>query len=402
MGRAPRGPPDGTDTHVNLLDLLLVLMAVGAAVGGYRLGFVARVSSWLGLALGVVVGSLILPGILRRLQEASDLTLALVAISTLAGTALIGQAAGLVLGSKAHIALPPGGLRTTDRTAGAVAGVVGVLVGLWLLLPTLGYIPGWASEQARSSVVARQVHQLFPAAPDALQALRRLVGEDPFPRVFEGLRPSPDAGPPPESSGLSQSTAADVAESVVKVQGEACSRVQEGTGFFIDDGVVVTNAHVVAGEDASVLQLADGSTAEAEVVAFDPARDIAVLRTSADAPALPVRAAAEGDSGGVFGHPGGRPLEISPFEVNQQITALGRDIYDRAETERQVLVLAADLEPGDSGSALVDAEGAVVGVAFAVAPDRAGVAYALATSELEAVLADGLSSQPVDTGDCLV
>jgi S1-C subfamily serine protease len=387
---------------VNFLDLLLVVIAIGAAVGGYRLGFIARVSSWLGLALGVVVGSMILPGILRRLQDTSDLTLALVAISALAGTALIGQAAGLVLGSKLHIALPAGGLRTTDRSAGAVAGIVGVLIGLWLLLPTLGDIPGWTSEQARSSVVARQVHHIFPPAPDTIQALRRLVGEDPFPRVFEGLRPSPDAGPPPEDAGLTDARAADVAQSVVKVTGEACGRVQEGSGFFVGEGLVVTNAHVVAGEDRSILELADGSQAEADVVAFDPARDIAVLQTTASAPVLPVGTADAGDAGGVFGHPGGRPLEVSPFEVSQEITARGRDIYDEAETSREVLVLAADLEPGDSGSALVDRDGTVVGVAFAVAPDRAGVAYALATSELEAVLAGGFDSSAVDTGGCLV
>lgn len=386
---------------MNFLDLFLVTIAVGAAVGGYRLGFIARVSSWLGLALGVVVGSMILPGILRRLQDASDLTLALVAISALAGTALIGQAAGLVLGSKLHIALPAGGLRTTDRSAGAVAGIVGVLIGLWLLLPTLGDIPGWTSEQARSSVVARQVHQVFPPAPDTIQALRRLVGEDPFPRVFEGLRPAPDAGPPPEDSGLTDAIATDVAQSVVKVTGEACGRVQEGSGFFLDEGLVVTNAHVVAGEDRSMIELADGSQADATVVAFDPDRDIAVLQTAASAPSLPVRPAGAGDSGGVFGHPGGRPLEISPFEVSEQITARGRDIYDQAETERQVLVLASDLEPGDSGSALVAPDGTVVGVAFAVAPDKAGVAYALATSELDAVLAGGLASSAVDTGSCL-
>lgn len=387
---------------MNFLDLLLILGAIGAALGGYRLGFLARVTSWFGLALGVLVGSLLLPGILRRLQEADDATLALVAISTLAGTALIGQAAGLVLGSRLHIALPEGGLRTTDRSAGAAAGVVGVLIGLWLLLPTLGDIPGWVSEQARTSYVARQVHGLFPAPPDTVQALRRLVGDDPFPSVFEGLRPSPDAGPPPESSGMTQDTASRVAQSVVKVQGEACGRVQEGTGFFVADGVVVTNAHVVAGEDESIIELADGSEAEAEVVAFDPARDLAILRTGADAPSLQVRDADEGDSGGVFGHPGGRPLEISPFQVGEQITARGRDIYDGASTERQVLVLAADLEPGDSGSALVAPDGTVVGVAFAVAPDKDGVAYALAISELEAVVDGGIGTQPVDTGDCLV
>jgi S1-C subfamily serine protease len=387
-----------------MFDLLFMVAAVAAAVGGYRLGLIARVTSWFGLAIGAVVGSMVLPVLLKRLDDADDVTIALVAISTLVGAALIGQAVGLVLGSKAHIALPAGNLRTADRAAGGVAGVVGLLVGLWLLLPTLGDIPGRTSEQARSSVIAREVADFFPPAPDTIQALRRLVGDDPFPKVFDELEPAPDPGPPPAESGLDQARAQAVAQSVVKVEGEACGRLQEGTGFFVSENLVVTNAHVVAGEDDSVLELADGSEADATVVAFDPDRDLAVLLTGASGPALELADGAAGDVGGVFGHPGGRPLEISPFEVSEQITAQGRDIYDQAATERQVLVLASELEPGDSGSALIDPAGRVIGVAFAVAPDRPGVAYALAVEELRPLL-DGLpigSLTEQDTRDCLV
>jgi len=384
-----------------MLDLLLVVAGVAAAVGGYRLGFLARVTSWLGLALGVWVGILLLPEIMRRLEDASDLTMAFIAICALAGTALIGQAAGLVLGSRLHIALPDGPARTTDRVTGGVAGVLGMLVGLWLLLPTLGGIPGWTSEQASTSVIARAVDHRFPQAPDTIQALRRLVGDDPFPTVFDRLQPAPEVGTPPSSTGMTQATADAVDDSVVKVEGEACGRIQEGSGFFVASDLVVTNAHVVAGEDDTSVELVDGRDADATVVAFDPQRDLAILRTEVTGPALPLDPGEIGDVGGVFGHPGGGPLEISPFQVADQITARGRDIYDQSASERQVLVLASNLAPGDSGSALVDPDGQVVGVAFAIAPDKPGVAYALAIDELQAVLAGDLSVER-DTGGCLV
>src|SRR4029453_4246910 len=159
---------------------------------------------------------------------------------------------------------------------------------------------------------------------------------------------------------------------------------------------------VVAGGDDTELELAGGDTVDATVVAFDPQRDLAVLRTAdGGISPLPLRAAEPGDTGGVFGHPGGGPLEISPFRVSDQIPAVGRNIYDQGQTRREVLVLASQLAPGDSGSALVDPEGRAVGVAFAVAPDKPGVAYALAIEELEAVL-NGDLSLPRDTGDCLV
>jgi S1-C subfamily serine protease len=383
-----------------MLDLLLVVAGVAAGFGGYRAGFLAGVTSWLGLALGGFVGARLLPEIVGRLEGASETTIAFVAVCALVGIALIGQAAGVVLGSRLQIALPEGPARTTDRVAGAVAGVIGLLIGLWLLLPTLGDIPGWTSEQARTSIIAREVNHRFPQAPDSLQALRRLLGDDPFPTVFDRLRPAPEVGPPPGSTGISQATADAVVNSVVKVEGEACGRIQDGSGFFVANDLVVTNAHVVAGEDDTTIELADGSDADATVVAFDPQRDLAVLRTEASAPALPLEAGERGDTGGVFGHPGGGPLEISPFQIGDQITAQGRDIYDQTGSERQVLVLASDLAPGDSGSALIDPEGQVIGVAFAIAPDKPGVAYALAISELQAVLAGDLSVER-DTGGCL-
>jgi S1-C subfamily serine protease len=102
----------------------------------------------------------------------------------------------------------------------------------------------------------------------------------------------------------------------------------------------------------------------------------------------------------VFGHPGGGPLRIAPFEVGDVVNARGFDIYDENRIERDVLIIAAGLRPGDSGSALVDEAGQVVGVAFAIAPDDAGVAYALTTGELREVLAFDLS-QTVDPGPCL-
>jgi S1-C subfamily serine protease len=137
-------------------------------------------------------------------------------------------------------------------------------------------------------------------------------------------------------------------------------------------------------------------------VVFDPARDIAVLRTPGlNRPALEIGDTEAGGTGGVFGHPGGGELRIAPFRVGEEVRAQGRDIYDRSRTERQVLVLASELRPGDSGAALIDGTGSVVGVAFAVAPDRTGVSYALTAEELRAAL-QGSLTDPVDTGPCLV
>lgn len=375
--------------------------AVGAAFGGYRLGLLARVTSWIGMALGTVAGALALPPILRSIENGSDSQLLFVTMGVLLGCAFLGQALGLWVGGRMHLALPGASVRSVDRGAGAAAGAMGVLVGLWLLLPLMADVPGWFAIQARTSKVAAWVDERFPPAPDTMATLRRLVGGDQFPRVFDALQPAPDLGPPPEASGIPQAVQDAVVPSTVKVEGIACRRIQEGSGFVVAPGLVVTNAHVVAGEDETLVQRSDGSEVRATVVAFDPRRDLAVLSApDLNRPALGRVDVEEGAIGAVFGHPGGGPLRVAPFQVGRTVEATGTDIYDQERTERKVLILSSSLAPGDSGAALIDPQGRVVGVAFAIAPDKPGVAYALDIEELEAVLAGDLG-HAVDTGPCL-
>jgi len=164
----------------------------------------------------------------------------------------------------------------------------------------------------------------------------------------------------------------------------------------------VTNAHVVAGERSTSVERDDGRRLSATVVSFDPERDLAVLHVAdLNRPALVIGPASRGDIGGVFGHPGGEPLRIAPFQVSRQLEATGMDIYDQRPTDRQVLELAATLRPGDSGAPLVNPSGVVIGVAFAISTDQPGLAYGLATSELDAVLAGARRDEGAETGPCL-
>ncbi|CAN5661608.1 MarP family serine protease [soil metagenome] len=385
---------------MNFFDAVVLFGVVVAAIGGYRLGFVARVASWLGLALGLILGARVLPAVLEGLPDSSRGEAFLIAGAILVGGAFIGQLFGMIFGSKLRIAIPPGPARSADRAVGAGAGALGILLVVWLLLPALAETPGFPAQQVRGSRVARAIDERFPRAPDAAQTLRALVGGQ-SPRVFDALREAPDVGPTPASMDLTTELAAAVAESSVKIQGPACSRIQEGSGFVVAPDLVVTNAHVVAGEDSTTVQRLDGSEVDAQVVAFDPNRDLAVLRAPGlERPALALGESVAGAVGAAFGYPGGGDLRVAPFQVADVVTATGTDIYDSRRTEREVLFLAAALAPGDSGAALVDGVGEVVGVAFAIAPDRPGVAYGLSVGELQAVLAGDLSA-PVATGPCV-
>ena len=369
---------------MNLLDLVVVLGTVVAAAGGWKAGFLARVTSWVGVGVGFFVGVWVLPTVLEAIEASSTSTRLLVVVAVLVVAIFVGQAIGLVAGHRLRAVLPIGGARTADRSVGAVAGAFSVLIGLWLLLPTLADVEGWMSRQARGSGVARLVNGAFPDAPDTTQVVRRLVGDGFRPQVFDPFSPSPDAGAPPVDPGIDAAVVERVIASTVKVVGEACKRIQEGSGFVIGDDVVVTNAHVVAGEDEVDVMRPDGKRLRATVVVFDPRRDLAVLRI--DRLGLPPLGRADGKSGqtgAVFGHPGGQAqVRAAPARISEEVTAKGSDIYGQDVT-RQVFILASNLQPGDSGGPLVDGQGRVVGVAFAIAPDRPGTAYALTGRELD-------------------
>ena len=390
---------------MNLLDLLIVVALVAAAVGGYRLGFLARATSWIGLAVGLYVAARLLPSAVELLGEAADSnSRLLVAFVVLIGGAFLGQGLGMLAGSRLRMALPPGPVRGADRGVGAVLGCLGVVLSVWFLLPAMSEVPGSAARLTRSSRVAGVIDEVLPRPPETLQSLRTLVGDVDFPKVFEGLYRAPETGPPPAASGLSAAVLDQVKASTVKVEGKACSRIQDGSGFVVAPNTVVTNAHVVAGEKTTEVIRPDRRRVKATVTVFDAARDLAVLRVEGLGLApIPMvdRTAGEGTQGVVLGHPGGQvPIAVAPSKINRRVQAVGRDLYDRRSTTRVVFILAARLAPGYSGGPLVTTTGEVAGVAFAIAPDREGVAYAVTDVELREALSTNKGT-PQSTGPCI-
>jgi len=393
---------------VNALDIAILVVVAFAMLGGWRLGFFGRVFSWLGLGVGLYLAVRFMPNIVNFVGLSGSVSRMVLAVAVLVGGALIGQAIGLMLGSRLHSVLPFGGARTVDRAVGAFVGALGVFAALWLLAPSLAAVQGTVSRLATGSVITRWVYNetrsygLSP--PDTLQALRRLVSEDGFPQVFDQIVPGQDVGHPPGSVPLPAAVVSEVSASTVKVEGEACGRIQEGSGWTVDPGLVVTNAHVVAGEPAgstSVL-LPDGTVKQATVVLYNPDVDLALLSVPGlGEPPLPVGAGTVGQKAAVFGHPNGqKSLQVQPATIAQEVTAVGQDLYDKRSTERRVFVLAAGLTYGDSGAPLVGTHGQVVGIAFAIAPDRPTTAYALSTAELRPILVQPHSSA-VSTDGCV-
>ncbi|HVF14307.1 MAG TPA: MarP family serine protease [Acidimicrobiales bacterium] len=387
---------------MNVFDALVAVVVLGAVVGGYRVGLLARVAGWVGWILGLIAAATFSHRILDLVHSPNPQVKLLMAVGIFLLVASLGAALGEMVGFRLRSLLPVGGLRAADHAGGAVAGGFGVLVVLWLFLPALSDVPGQISYQVRNSRVARTIDSAAPRAPGPLQDLRQQVVDANFPEVFSQLRPAPSTGTPPVATALAPDLVTRVIDSTVRVSGQACGRVLTGSGFAVDAETIVTNAHVLAGVDRPSVTRPDGRRLSATVLAFDSGRDLAIL----DVPGLgqsplPVGTAEVGSDGAVFGHPGGQEeVEVSPARIETAISALGRDLYGESTVRRDIYILAAQLEPGDSGGALVDTDGEVVGVAFAVAPDQPATAYALTSGELTAVL-DQPRSGEVDTGPCL-
>jgi S1-C subfamily serine protease len=405
---------------VNFLDLVVLLAAAGAGWIGYRLGLLVRLLSWAGLTVGIVLGVAFVDDVVRLAHNTAPRARLLIGLAFLVLSAVAGQAVGFAASSALwrllgrHVGTA---LRRADRWAGAAAATAGVLVVFWLMIPALASAPGWSASAVRRSAVARVIHGIAPHPPSSATALGRLVGDESFPEVFDTLT-SPDAGSPPRK-GLADPEAVKL--SVVRVVGTACDVDQQGTGFVVGaDNIVVTNAHVVAGERTTRVLTYDGGVGigrdlPATVVAFDPNRDLAVLfvpqltvRSSANALDEPLARAtgATGTTGSLFGFPNGGPLTEAPMRIHEQVEASGTNIERNERTKRQVFVIAAITAPGDSGGPLVDRHGNVVGVLFALDVVRRTTAYALTGAEIDAVLGPVVGAAanplpPVPTGSCL-
>ena len=359
----------------NLLDAARSsVLAVLAVVGGYRLGFVTRVLSWSGWRSGWSWR----PACCRRCSSQLDSGGHRVAcspspVSCSSGGSFLGQALGLVIGEPHPVPAADGGLGGTPTMRRAVSpGWSASWCSVWLLLPVLAPRPGLASPADPTSVVAKTIDRAFPDAPDAMQALRRLVGDDQFPQVFEALRPRPRHRAAPDRR---RPHAADGRPGhAVDRQGEgmACGRIQDGSGFVPSvRTLVVTNAHVVAGEDSTQVDPRRRQHARRHRRGLRPRPRPRRARAS---PAWTARRCRWGTAtvatvGGVFGHPGGAPLRIAPFTVGDQVRR-DRTRHLRLGTGPNARCSSSppQLRPGDSGCrAGRPQRGQVVGVAFAIA-----------------------------------
>lgn len=388
---------------MNFLDIVIIIIAIAATVRGAATGFLRQFGSLVGFILGLLVGAMLAPSLASILPVSTTRPLLVVIIFF--AIALSFSGIGEMFGAKGAGLMERVRLASIDGVLGAAFGFGGSLLVIWLLVATFGTSAGSGlATEIQTSRVLALLDRRLPPAPEITARLERLVGVSRFPRVFAGLEPAP--APPvtgPNAAAVNAAVAAARA-ATVKIVGPGCGGISEGSGFVVGPGLVATNAHVVSGISRPFVVDTAGRHS-ATVVHFDPALDLAVLRTSGlAADPLPLERATlpRGTIAAVLGYPGGGGFTAGAAAVLERQTAVGRNIYDAGLVRRDVYVLQAVVRPGNSGGPLVTPTGTVIGVIFASSTTNRNIAYALTSAEIIPGVERAASSGRVGTGTCLV
>lgn len=383
------------------VDWGIVAFCVLLALYGYLQGFIVGILSLAGFAVGAFIGTRIAPLLLPGGSHSTYAPLFGLLGALLAGGVLASGFEGIGMHARAALRLP--GLRAVDGVMGAaLTACVGLGIAWILGAAAIGSSSSPALQQdVEHSKILRALDQLLPPSSAILNALSRF---DPLPSVT-----GPAAGVPLPPPGIARAPAVQAAApSVVRVIGTACGLGVEGSGWVAAPGLVVTNAHVVAGEQDTAVQVrGNPPNLPTRLVDFDPHDDIAVLRVSGlgERP-LPIAASpTPGTAAAILGYPLDGPFDVQPGRIGPTEVTSTEDAYGNGPVLRSIESLRGLVRPGNSGGPLIAADGDVVGMVFAAiqgtSSSPAGDGLAVPNALVRAQLARAQSrSGPVGSGPC--
>jgi S1-C subfamily serine protease len=380
------------------LDWLIVAFAVAMAFWGYQQGLIVGVLSLGGFAIGAFLGSRIGPALLPDGSHSPYAPATALAGALLIGGIMAVSLEGLAYGMRRQLLGSAGrrrGITIAESTGGAVL-LVALALGLaWLFGAVALNAPGSKGlrQAVQESAILKALNDTFPPSSSLINALHRID-----PRVTVQGR-SPNVAAP--NSKIARDPEVQAAESsVVRVLGTACGLGVEGSGWIAAPGLVVTNAHVVAGETDTSVTPSGSSSLDATPVHYDPTNDLALLRVDGlPGPALSFAPqVTSGTAGAVLGFPENGPFTIAPARVGVTGPVVTQDSYGRGPVTRQLTALRGEVRSGNSGGPLIDAGGRVMGTVFASTTQGRPGGYAVPNGVVGEALSD--STGEVSTGPC--
>jgi len=380
---------------LNFLDVLIALFIVVVVLRGARTGFLAGVFSLVGVVVGASVGSRIAPSLMP--EDGNPLYGAGITLGSIIAFSVLGEVIARSIGSSVKNRLTSPASETLDGLGGAALGFALSLVLVWAIGVFALQSPPLASlhPAVQDSRILQSLNERMPSG-----LLTQAVADlEPMPRI-KGPEPEVAA---PEGNIIKDPDVLAASARTLRVTGIACGFGVEGSGWVAGHNLVVTNAHVVAGETATRIQIGGaGRLLPAKVVVFDEKNDIAVLRvTGLGLTPLPLTAPRPGEAAAVIGFPENGPLDIEPARTGATQRVISSDAYDRGPVERTVTSFRVYVRPGNSGGPAVNANGQVVSTIFASRTDSYNSGYGVPSRIVRQHLrAAAGHSTPVSTGGC--
>lgn len=373
------------------VDWIAIGVVALAAFVGLRKGLIASALSVTGIVAGAVLGARLAPGLLP--QGSRSPYTPLVALGGAVVLAAVLEAIASMVGRMFRQGLHLTPLRALDSAGGLVLGAATGLAIVWVLGAAALLLPGQRElrRNAQDSRILRRLNEIVPPST-LLHALARV---DPFPRIAGPAAPVQ----PPDPSVLRYPGVRTASPSVVRVLGTACGLGIAGSGWVVARGLVVTAAHVVAGEsDTTVEQPSSAQRLPAHAIAFDAKNDIAVLSVpSLGARPLPMATPNPGTPVAVVGYPNDGPLTATPSRIGATATIFTQDAYGNGPVARTVTSVGGTVRHGDSGAPALDAQGQVEATVFAARVGASG-GYAVPSDLVREIVSTARG--PVSTGAC--
>ena len=374
------------------LDWIVLGIVILLALFGWAQGFVSGALALVGFAIGAWLGTRLGPLVLNDGADSGWAPAFGLIGALIAGAVLAMGFEGLGARLRARVRTP-----AAAALDGALGAALTACVGLgvvWVLGAVALGSGGELRQEVQRSYILQRLNTILPPTGGLLNALENL---DPFPRID-----GPEANVKAPERGIVDDAEVDAAaRSVVKVLGTACGLGVEGSGWVAGEGIVVTNAHVVAGQkDTRVLLRGEEPGIDAEAVHFDPRNDIAVLRVRGlQAPALALADSPRtGTSAAVLGFPRNGPYDERAGRLGATRQVVTQDAYGRGPVRRVITSLRGAVRSGNSGGPMVDGRGKVVTTIFAATTTGPRGGYGVPNSVVRSALGD--ASGPVSTGPC--
>ena len=266
-----------------------------------------------------------------------------------------------------------GALKPPLRALWIAAGVVLLALGAY-------YAPAMLPVRNGGTAAAETV---FVAAPPSVGESSLIADQEALADLYESV------GPAVVNIQVTTHASAAMFPGFEMPDGEGPVLESQGSGFIYDDrGHIVTNSHVVEDAESVLVIFHNGRWADAEVVTVDPQADLAVIKVTP--PAAMEWRPLEIDPADTLrvGHAVvaiGNPFGLAGTMTTGIVSALGRGLFVGEDTDTRytlpdVIQTDAAINPGNSGGPLIDLEGQVVGVNFAIRSEvrsNSGVGFAI-------------------------